>query len=290
MIRVHAKVNLALMVSPPSDDGRHPLRGLFQTISLSDEVSVDRADEDTIVVRGVEAPADTSNLAWRAVAEARAVSALAFAVRVEVVKAIPTMAGLGGGSADAAGALVAASRLFSVPFDDVRTIAPRLGSDVPFALVGGTAVVAGRGELVAPLPAAAGFALAVVVPPAELATADVYRRWDDLDGPTGPELPARLLPPSLREHAPLRNDLYPAAVSLAPLLDEWRTELADRWGVAVGMTGSGAGLFGLFPTLDEAVAAVAEVPPGARFAEAAEPVDRGWEEIPGEDEDGRVSP
>jgi 4-diphosphocytidyl-2-C-methyl-D-erythritol kinase len=240
---------------------------------------LDRSEEDQIIVRGSAAPTDPTNLAWRAVQEARTAAGVDTPLALHIDKRIPAQAGLGGASADAAGALIAASRLLNVPFDEVRTIAPRLGSDVPFALVGGTAVVAGRGELVSPRPPAAGYAMAIVVPPAELATVDVYQMWDTLDGPTGPAITTQQLPPSLRDYAPLGNDLYPAAVALAPAVDDWRAELAERWGVAVAMTGSGSGLFGLFATRGEAEEALAAVPVGARFAEVAEPVDRGWEEI-----------
>jgi 4-diphosphocytidyl-2-C-methyl-D-erythritol kinase len=279
VIRVYAKVNLGLRVSPPGEDGYHRLRGLFQTVSLTDEVELDRGDEDEVVVLGLAAPADRSNLAWRAVAELRSGAGGDARLRLQIVKRIPAMAGLGGASADAAGALIAASRLLGVAFDEVRSIAPRLGSDVPFALVGGTAIVAGRGELISPRPPATGYAMAVVVPPVELATSAVYRMWDALDGPTSPAVAADRLPPSLREYTPLGNDLYPAAVALAPAIEEWRAELAASWGVPIAMTGSGAGLFGLFPTLTEAEDALTAIPVGARFAEAVEPVDRGWEEI-----------
>jgi 4-diphosphocytidyl-2C-methyl-D-erythritol kinase len=278
MIRVFAKVNLGLGVSPPGEDGYHPIRGLFQTVSLSDDIELALDERDAVVATGLATPTDRSNLAWRAVEEVRSASGSEARLRLRIGKRIPAMAGLGGASADAAGALVAASRLLAVGFDDVRSIAPRLGSDVPFALVGGTAVVAGRGELISPRPAASGYALAIVVPPVDLATPDVYRKWDALDGPAGPAIAADRLPPSLRQYAPLANDLYPAAVAMAPAVDEWRVDLADRWGVPVAMTGSGSGLFGLFPTKGEAEDAVTAIPTGARFAEAVEPVDRGWEE------------
>lgn len=279
MIRAFAKVNLGLQVRPPRPDGYHPLVGLFQSVSLHDTVSLEPADEDEIVVTGGWAPRDESNLAWRAVAAVRSHAAVQRPLALTVDKRIPAEAGLGGASADAAAALLLASRIHRVAFDEVRTIAPQLGSDVPFCLVGGTAVVTGRGELVSPRPSAGGYAVALVVPPADLATATVYQKWDALDGPRGPEMRSDALPPALREYAPLVNDLYPAAVALAPIIAEWAGELTARWGVPVAMTGSGAALFGLFPTFDEAAEAADDIPPGARFAEACTPVDRGWEDV-----------
>jgi 4-diphosphocytidyl-2C-methyl-D-erythritol kinase len=86
-------------------------------------------------------------------------------------------------------------------------------------------------------------------------------------------------PPLLREHGPLRNDLYAAAVALAPEVDEWRVELETRWGRPVALSGSGPALFAFFVDLDEAQGAVGDVPRGARGAEAVEPVSVGWEPL-----------
>ena len=277
--RAYAKVNLGLRVMRKRSDGFHPLRGVFQTIDWFDEITVEDADEDSIEVPDGGAPADQSNLAWRAVAAARDLGRNACSTRVIVTKRIPSPAGLGGGSADAAAALSLAARRFTVSFDDVRRLAVDLGSDVPFAVVGGTAIVTGRGEFVFPQPDASGFALAIVVPPIDLDTASVYRSWDDMDGPEGPSVPAVALPPVLRDYAPLANDLYPAAVAVDPMVDEWRAELSGRWGVPVAMTGSGGAMFAYFPTLSEAEDAAARAPIGARAARAAEPTPRGWEVI-----------
>jgi len=276
-LRAYAKVNLTLEVVRRRADGLHELKGLFQSIDLADEIEIVDAEDDELVVRGGAPTVPEENLAWRALEAARALTGDRRPRRLVLEKRIPTQAGLGGGSADAGAVLGALAA--GVPAERLTAAATELGADVPFALVGGTAAVRGIGEIVDPLPFAAGYALAVVVPPVELATAAVYRRWDELDAPTGPTVPSRALPPSLRDLAPLRNDLYPPAVALAPELDDWRAELAARWDVPVAMTGSGSGLFAFFPTRAEAADAAASVPPGARFAEPAEPVPRGWEQV-----------
>lgn len=275
--RAYAKINLGLQIRPRDTDGYHPLRGIFQTIDWCDDVTVEDADTDAMEVPGGGAPENETNLAWRAVAAARNAGSGARPTRVVLTKRIPSPAGLGGGSADAATALSLASRRFSVSFDDVRRIAVDLGSDVPFAVVGGTAIVTGRGEFVSPQADASGFALAVVVPPITLDTASVYRSWDRLEGPRGPRTAADDLPPALRDFAPLANDLYPAAVAIDGAIDEWRAELALRWGVPVMMTGSGAALFAYFPTRSEAGDAVSIAPDGATAGQAVEPINRGWE-------------
>ena len=117
-------------------------------------------------------------------------------------KRIPVAAGLGGGSADAAATLVLASARFGISAEERAGIAPALGADVPFCLVGGTALMEGYGERLTPLPLLAGFWLAVVVPPFEISTAAAYRRWDDLDGPEGPAVRGGDLPPSCAPSSP----------------------------------------------------------------------------------------
>jgi 4-diphosphocytidyl-2C-methyl-D-erythritol kinase len=277
--RAFAKVNLSLRVRSLEAGGFHPLRGLYQTVDWYDRIVVEDAETDSIEVPGGGAPADETNLAWRAVADARRAGRNQHPTRVVVAKQIPSPAGLGGGSADAAAALGLAARRFSVSFDDVRRLAVDLGSDVPFAVVGGTAIVTGRGEFVAPQPDAKGFALAIVVPPIAVGTAVVFRAWDALGGPEGPAIAAADLPPALRDYAPLANDLYPAAIAVAPEIDEWRAELAHRWGSPVAMTGSGSALFAYFPSFDEAQDAIETAPSGAAAARAALPTPRGWEEV-----------
>ncbi len=89
------------------------------------------------------------------------------------------------------------------------------------------------------------------------------------------------LPPSLRGGLPIRNDLFPAAVSLDPRVGEWRDEIETRWGTGVAMTGSGTALFGFFSTLDEALSAVSSIDVPTRAAEAVEPVAVGWERVGG---------
>ncbi len=274
-IAAYGKVNLALEVGGVRPDGFHDLRGLFQSVDLADRIELVPAEVDELVVDGGAPSEPGANLAWRALEAVRELTGERRPMRMVLEKSIPTQAGLGGGSADAAAVLGALGA--GIPPERLTAAAAELGSDVPFGLVGGTAAVRGRGETVEPLTFAGGYALAVVVPPVELSTPRVYRRWDELGAPRGPAIPTTALPPSLRDLAPLRNDLYPAAVSVAGELDDWRAELEARWDVPVAMTGSGAGLFGFFPTRQEAAEAAEAAPVGARFAEACEPVALGWE-------------
>ncbi|MFP3916136.1 MAG: 4-(cytidine 5'-diphospho)-2-C-methyl-D-erythritol kinase, partial [Actinomycetota bacterium] len=132
-------------------------------------------------------------------------------------------------------------------------------SDVPYFLTGGTAWMEGHGEILTSLPPLEGFAVGVAVPPFEMSTALVYRRWDEMDGPVGQEFSPRHVPPALRAHGELRNDLTPAACNLRPELGDWMEELSTLWERPVFMSGSGPASFAYFLDHDEAEAAVGEV-------------------------------
>jgi len=278
----YAKVNLSLRVGALRSDGYHPLQSLFQSVTLGDRLELTvppgGADDDGIVGwDGEQVPDDHRNLAWLAVEAVRQrMAAEATPLRLRLDKQIPVAAGLGGGSADAAAALHLAVRRLGADPALVAELAPELGSDVPFCAVGGTAMVTGRGETLDRLEPLTGFALGLVVPPVELSTPAVFREWDRLGGPAGPETPSGGLPPAVRTYAPLVNDLYPAAVSLMPELEDWRHELQQRWERPVTMSGSGPTLFGWFVDLAEAESALAVAPTGARATHAVLPVDRGW--------------
>jgi 4-diphosphocytidyl-2-C-methyl-D-erythritol kinase len=278
-----AKINFGLRVGSRREDGYHPVSGIFQSVAIRDRLTLTAAEEDAMVGESGRPVADgLDNLAFRAAAAVRRSAGASDPMAMTLAKEIPVAAGLGGGSADAAAGLALAGRHFGVELGVLHQIAPRLGSDVPFCLVGGTARVGGRGETVTPLSGLTGFALAVVVPPTELSTPAAFRMWDQLGEPAGLRLKQSALPPMLRGEGELQNDLYPAAVALAPELGDWRTDLEERWGRPVMLSGSGPSLFGFFLDLDEAVGAVTSVPAGSRFAEGCGPVPVGWRITDGE--------
>ena len=274
-----AKVNLGLVVSSRDSDGYHPLISLAQSVSWADRVEITPAAEDRFTVEGMDGSED--NLVWRALQAIRSAVGSRRPVRLALAKDIAVAAGLGGGSADAAATLSLAAGLYGVALDRLAGMAFELGADVPFCLSGGLAVLEGRGERITAQPAVAGYALGIVVPGFELATPEVYRRWDALDGPEGVPFPVAALPPGLRRFEPLRNDLEPAACALAPGLADWRSELSVRWRRPVAMSGSGPALFGFFLDEDEADSALSDIPAGSRTARAAIPVPRGWRRVAG---------
>ena len=147
-----------------------------------------------------------------------------------------------------------------------------MGSDVPFFLVGGTAWIEGKGERISEARIDVdSWALALAVPDFELRTEDVYQAWDRLDGPNGPVLEGRTLPPALREHGPLRNDLTPAAIASRSEMGDWIEELSETWERPVAMSGSGPALFAFFADIDEAEGAVRSLPKSFRASRAVLP-------------------
>ena len=135
--------------------------------------------------------------------------------------------------------------------------------------------MSGIGEVIDGEEPLQGFAVAIAVPEFELATAEVYRRRDELEGPVGELVPDALLPPPLRDGMPIRNDLAPAALSLEPRLGDFMADLRSVWNGVVCMTGSGSGCFGYFGTVGEAEDAAAAVSHLASVAVGVELRDRG---------------
>lgn len=271
-IEAFGKLNLSLLVGRRRSDGYHPVRTRLQSVDHGDLLSIEEADDDRFEVVG-DAPDDESNLAWRALTAARQQVATR-PVELSLTKRIPPGSGMGGGSADAASVLWWASDSRGLPRAAAEDIARSLGADVAFCLRGGSAIGEGRGDELDHLPTPTDHAYGVVVPPFELSTPTVYRRWDELDEPVGPEVPNRALPPSLRDGEPIRNDLLPAALAVRPDLGDLMADLADRWGRPVLMTGSGSALFAFFADHDEAAAAIDEEA-GWSLAVAAEPAGSG---------------
>jgi 4-diphosphocytidyl-2-C-methyl-D-erythritol kinase len=270
-----AKVNLSLRVRSADRQGRHPLLSVAQSVSWYDSLEMEASEEDTLDALGAPVPLGEANLVWKAINALRG-AGHRLPVQVRLDKRIPMAAGLGGGSADAAAALTLYARLTGFPADGLAAVAAQLGADVPMCLEGGFVLMEGFGERLNRLgPVGDDYWLAIAVPPFELRTGDVYARWDRLAGPSGPPVGGRHLPPSLRSHGPLRNDLYPAAASLVPELDDWCRELEAGWDRPVLSSGSGPSLFAFFLGEEEAVAALAEVPDSVRARRAVAPVPRG---------------
>ena len=254
-VRVPGKVNLYLAVGDRRDDGYHELTTVFHAVSLLDEVTVRTADVLSVELggEGVESlPTDERNLAWRAAELMAEHVGRAPDVAISIEKSIPVAGGMAGGSADAAAVLVAMNTLWElgVPRRDLHALAAQLGSDVPFALHGGTALGTGRGEELATVLARSTFHWVLAFADDGLSTPAVYSEIDRLRATEGRDQPPRLDDPEPvlaalasgdpAELAPLLgNDLQPAALSLDPGLRRTLRAGAEAGALAGIVSGSG---------------------------------------------------
>ena len=223
-----AKLTVSLRITGVRDDGYHLIDAEMVSLDLADTLTF--AEGDGLDVVGADVPTGGSNLVHRALALAGR------RAHVRIDKRIPPGAGLGGGSADAA----AVMRWAGV--DDLP-LAAQLGADVPFCLRGGRARVSGIGEVLEPLPFEPR-TYTLLLPPFGCSTVAVYRRWDELGGPTGPGA----------------NDLEQAALAVEPRLAAWRDRLGDATGHTPCLAGSGSTWFveGDFPGEDRVVVRTTE--------------------------------
>ncbi|KQW48991.1 4-diphosphocytidyl-2C-methyl-D-erythritol kinase [Nocardioides sp. Root1257] len=273
-VRAPAKINLHLGVGAPREDGFHPLTSVYQAVGVYDDLTVVDADGWVVDVAVSDwmdrshVPLAGDNIVDRAAALLAAHHGLAVSGDVHIEKAIPVAGGMAGGSADAAAALVALDRLWgaNTSDDDLLALAAQLGSDVPFALVGGTALGTGRGELVEPVADAGTWWWVLVPSPIGLSTPEIYRHFDRLfpDAPAVPPMPEPLLaalaagdPHALA--AALHNDLQPAALDLRPDLERLIAAGESAGALRGVVTGSGPTCVFLCESSDQARETAAEL-------------------------------
>lgn len=254
-VRVPGKVNLYLEVGDRRPDGYHELSTVFHAVSLLDEVTVTTSDILTLEISGEGAdslPTDERNLAWRAAELMADHVGRAPDVAIAIDKTIPVAGGMAGGSADAAAVLVAMNELWElgVPRRDLHALAAQLGSDVPFALHGGTALGTGRGEELATVLTRNTFHWVLAFADGGLSTARVFGEIDRLRDTRDHDLPPRLqsAEPVLAALATgdpaalaplLGNDLQPAALTLDPGLRRTLRAGVEAGALAGVVSGSG---------------------------------------------------
>ncbi|MBI2301127.1 MAG: 4-(cytidine 5'-diphospho)-2-C-methyl-D-erythritol kinase [Armatimonadetes bacterium] len=287
-IETGAKVNLTLEVLRRRPDGYHELATVFQAIDLADRIELTSADSLEVTVHGADVPTDDRNLCHRAATALAAEAGIRPEVRIAISKRVPVGAGLGGGSANAAGTLAALCRFWGLGDDPERLhrLAAGLGSDVAFFLHGGAAVGLGRGERLEPLPGLPEPSRLVILSPGEgVATGRVYGALDGFRAGAGQVterlaagLRAGVVPP-IGEW--LVNDLELPAARVSAVVREDRERLAALLHTPFRLSGSGGAWFVPVPAADaEGVrASLAGVWP-ERSVWVARPVSHGWREVP----------
>jgi 4-diphosphocytidyl-2-C-methyl-D-erythritol kinase len=249
-VRAPGKINLFLSVGDLRKDGYHDLLTVFHAVDLVDELTITSAPRHTVRTEGASGvPAGARNLAGAAARLLAKRSGAGGPVAIEIAKHIPVAGGMAGGSADAAAALVGCAALWGLDVnrDQLSEIGAELGSDVPFALTGGTAVGTGRGERLSPVLARTRLHWVLALPDAGLSTPVVFAELDRLraagNPPRVPDVQKMLAALTSGDPAEvaaaLANDLQAAAISLRP--DLRRTIRAGLAAGALGGIVSGSG-------------------------------------------------
>jgi len=255
-LSANAKINLTLDILGTREDGYHEVAMIMQEISLHDTLSMGKINQDislTIVIEGQQGtlPADESNLCWKAAALVQKEYNLQEGVEIHLTKRIPMAAGLAGGSADAAAVLKGMNHLFRLGMTEARLceLGARLGSDIPFCIMGGTMLATGRGEVLTRLPSFPRLSVVLAKPPVGVSTAWAYKTYDaGYDGPH-PDNEAMLEAihggDAHKAASLLCNVLEGVTETEHPVIADYKRLMMEHGAMASMMSGSGPTVFGL---------------------------------------------
>jgi 4-diphosphocytidyl-2-C-methyl-D-erythritol kinase len=278
-IRSYAKINWTLDVLHRREDGFHEIRTIYQTVSLHDTLALIKTDGIIeVLCEDSRVPCDETNLAYKAAESLREAAGISKGARIEIDKRIPVAAGLGGGSSNAAATLLALVKLWQIEIDD-RTlfgIAAILGSDVPFFLIGGTALGVGRGEEVYRIEQAESEHVLLVNPRFAVSTREAYEKLSRLTMPwSALNIPFTLLAAKGVSGLPLvaRNDLEEAVLAAHPEIAEVKRRLLSLGARHAQMSGSGATVFGVFDNSQAIEQAESEARAAGYWAQRVRTVD-----------------
>lgn len=255
-LSANAKINLTLDILGTREDGYHEVAMIMQEISLHDTLSMGKINQGislTIAIEGQQGtlPADESNLCWKAAALVQKEYNLQEGVEIHLTKRIPMAAGLAGGSADAAAVLKGMNHLFRLGMTEARLceLGARLGSDIPFCIMGGTMLATGRGEVLTRLPSIPRLSVVLAKPPVGVSTAWAYKTYDaGYDGPH-PDNEAMLEAihggDAHKAAGLLCNVLEGVTETEHPVIADYKRLMMEHGAMASMMSGSGPTVFGL---------------------------------------------
>ncbi len=253
-----AKLNIRLKVTGRRPDGYHELVSIMIPIDLFDllELTVDPGGGIKLACEGIQIPTDENNLAFRAAQSFFSRTGIREEVSIKLIKHVPVAAGMGGGSSDAAATLLALNEMWSRPLSlpEMHDLAIGLGADVPFFLEGKPCLARGIGEILEPLDSWPKCWFVIVRPPIEVSTSWVYSNLkfvlttDEYDNikQTLSHVPISI--PQI-----LENDLERVTSATFPIVETIKKSLIQAGAQGALMTGSGPSVFGVFPSLDEAL-------------------------------------
>lgn len=257
--KAYAKINLGLDIVGVRDDGYHLVRMIMQTVGVADELEFTRTKDGQITIdSSVELGKASDNLIYKAIDLIRKEKGITDGMQVRLTKNIPVAAGLAGGSSDCAAALKAMNTLYGLGLsaEQLSAYGVRLGADVPYCLLGGTAISEGIGEMLTSLPSAPFAHVLLVKPPVGISTKEAYAAYDretrhehpDIDG-----LIRAIEAQDLRAMcASMGNVLEPVSIGMHPEIADIKAKMLALGAAGSMMSGSGPTVFGLFDDEDTA--------------------------------------
>lgn len=256
-----AKINLALDIMDDRPDGYHELRTVMQTVSLSDQVTIQKTNVNILRLSTNEKrlPVDHRNLAYRAAETLLRRFDIKSGVLIDLHKKIPLSAGLAGGSSDCAAVLVGMCELFDLPLtmQELQEIGESFGADVPFCILGGTALAEGIGEKLTPLPPHPFSYVLIAKPPVDVSTAEVFSRFDSskaLIRPNMQRIMQALYEKSITDLAGnLCNVLETVTIPMHPVISRIKSLMLENGSCGSLMSGSGPSVFGYYTNKAEAL-------------------------------------
>lgn len=260
MITKHAKakINLTLDILGKRDDGYHEVEMVMQSIDLADIVTLEDAEDIIVETDLAELADDRTNLAYRAAELLRDTYGEGRGAHIRIEKKIPLAAGLAGGSSDAAAVLLGLNELWGLgrTMDELTALGARLGSDVPFCMIGGTMLATGRGEILTKAPSLGVYPLVLVKPPLGVSTAAAYGgyRADNVDvHPTADRMTEAIASGDIqRVYDAMGNVLETVTIPLRPEIAEVKRALIEAGADKAMMSGSGPTVFAFAKTAEDA--------------------------------------
>lgn len=260
-VKCPAKINLSLDVVGKREDGYHLLKMIMQTVSLYDEVTIDRVEEGiSVYCDNINVPCDESNSAIKAAKLMFDRYSLKGGINIFIDKNIPIAAGLAGGSADAAGVIKGIDKLFALKLseEEMKEIALKIGADVPYCIVGGTMLAEGIGEVLTSIKPFNGVYSVIAKPNIDVSTAEVYKslKIEEITRHCDMEKVIKLIENEEIEgfSSEFLNVLELVTIKDHPIINEIKAIMLHCNAYVSLMSGSGPSVFGLFKTEEEAIA------------------------------------
>lgn len=253
-LKAYAKINLGLDVVGVRQDGYHEVRMIMQTVKLFDKLSFRLLEEDIIRIKTNLGflPTDENNLVYKAIRLLKETYGVSEGIEVDLFKCIPVAAGMAGGSSDCAAALIGASRLFKLNLDKKKLMeyGVKLGADVPYCIMRGTALSEGIGEILTPLPSIPDCYILIAKPPISVSTKFVYEHFDAQENVVHPDIDGMV---EAIHHKDLDgiikrfgNVLETVTIPEYPVIDEIKQLMMEKGAMNAMMSGSGPTVFGFF--------------------------------------------